>query len=207
MGQHSSILLSTAYLPPIEFFVRILHADEIFIEKEETYCKQSYRNRCEIYSANGKLVLTVPVIKPHGNHTQTKDIEIENSLKWQKEHWRTIISAYNQSPYFLFYRDVFEPFYSKKFCSLWDFNLTLVQTILEILKADKVITDTDSFEKIKAAGTTDYRKSINPKISSAMNFIPYRQVFSFRHGFLSNLSIIDLIFNTGPDTTEFLLKH
>jgi hypothetical protein len=184
-------LLPTAYLPSIIYIAECLRNDEIVIEIFETYTKQTIRNHCSIYGPNGRQKLSIPVVKVHGNHTLTKDIRLSSDHNWQPIHWRSIETAYNNSPFFLYYRDYFEPFYSKRFDFLLDFNTKLLEIIFMILRLEKEIEFTDHFEN----RLNDYHKFI---------FTPYTQVFSPKSGFLSNLSIIDLIFNLGPEALEYL---
>jgi hypothetical protein len=200
----NSVLVSTAYLPPIAYFLKVISAETIFIEKEENYLKQTYRNRCEIYTANGKLSLIIPVIKTNGNHTMIKDIKVDYSGKWQLQHWRAIVSAYNQSPYFLFYKDAIEPFYFKKFEYLIDFNTQLLKTILKFFKKNPEILFTNSFVKPDFNNSSDFRYQFNPNSISAIKNNLYAQVFGEKHGFLPNLSIIDLVFNLGPESLSYL---
>ena len=186
-----SILLPTAYLPPIAYMVECMHSERITIEAFETYKKQTSRNHCTIYGPNGKQRLSVPVIKVDGNHTLTKDIRISYSQNWQKVHWRSIETACNNSPFFLFYRDHLEPFYFKKFDFLLDFNAKLMEVLFNIFRIEKQIDFTDHFE--------------NPANIPINHFFPpYTQVFSVKSGFLPDLSIIDLLFNLGPETVEYL---
>jgi hypothetical protein len=205
----SQLLLSTAYLPPIAYFCNIISTDNIIIEHFETYPKQTYRNRCEIYSANGKHSLTIPVIKTNGNHTLTKDIELSYSTNWQKTHWRAIESAYNNSPFYLYFSDLFKPFYETKYKYLIDFNLQLLEVILSILKIDINIDFSLKYEK-QPAQSIDLRDAIHPKKISMLKFNDshsYTQVFQNKFGFISNLSIIDLLFNEGNFSKEYLLKN
>jgi hypothetical protein len=205
MSDISSILLSTAYLPPIEYFIWISKAKSILIEREEHYIKQTYRNRCEIYTANGKLSLTIPVIKTNGNHTRIKDIKIDYSEKWQQKHWRAIVSAYNQSPYFLYYNEGLEQFYTKKINYLIDYNSQLLNLILKFLKIEsKEINFTDKFIKMTGNEVADYRYKMSPKINPETKLISYTQVFGVKHGFFNNLSIIDLIFNMGGESKRYI---
>ncbi len=199
-----TVLFSTAYLPPIEYIAALINEDFISIEQEENYIKQTFRNRCEIYSANGKISLTIPVNKTKGNHTKTKDIEIDNSVKWQLNHWRALVSAYNHSPFFLFYAEVFEKFYFTKHKYLLDFNHLLLGETMKLLKLNPVIHYTENFEKEGDENLRDYRYSFNPKKTSASKMTFYRQVFTEKFGFIPNLSIVDLIFNTGSDSISYL---
>jgi len=187
------LIVPTAYLPPIAYLVECLHSAQITIEAFETYKKQTYRNHCLIYGPNSKQKLCVPVIKVNGNHTFTKDVRISYSQNWQKIHWRSIETAYNNSPFFLFYRDYFEPFYLKKFDFLLDFNIKLLEVLFMIFRVEKEIDCTDHFENL--SGTPNN-----------LFFPHYTQVFAAKSGFLPNLSIIDLLFNLGPDAIEYIEK-
>ncbi len=200
-----AILFSTAYLGPIEYFTYIINCDSILIEKEEHYIKQTYRNRCVIYTANGVQSLTIPVIKVNGNRTKIKDIKISYAEKWQLIHWRAISSAYSNSPYFLYYRDELEQFYFEKHKYLLDYNNRLFETILKILEWDIEIKFTQLYYEKIEKGMVDLRNEINPKKELKIQFNPYTQVFAEKFGFVSNLSIIDLIFNLGPESNEYLL--
>jgi hypothetical protein len=199
-----NILLTTAYLPPISWIARCLHSEKVFIEQFETYLKQTTRNRCRIYGPNGLQTLSIPVIRVNGNHTMTKDIRIVTSSPWQRLHWRSIETAYNNSPFFLYYKDEFEKVFEKHFDFLLDLNTTLLLVILGILRIEKKIGFTEDYLKIQA-GTDDQRESSKRKrAASEDSFPPYTQVFSPKHGFIADLSIIDLIFNLGPRATGYL---
>ena len=200
------ILIASAYLGPVEYFACITDANKVIIENYEHYVKQTYRNRCIIYTANGLQSLTIPVIKVNGNHTEIKDILIAYYEKWQLIHWRAIVSAYNHSPYFLYYKDMLEPFYFRKFRFLFEFNFQLLEEILGILDIDRQIMISDSFVLNPGSDITDLRSSFHPKIKSLKNFPSYIQVFGEKHGFMPNLSIIDLLFNEGPGAVDYLNK-
>jgi hypothetical protein len=198
------ILLNTAYLPPIAYINECLDHDRIIIEAYESYPKQTFRNHCVIAGPNGKQQLTIPVRKVNGNHTLTKDIRICNEQSWQKMHWRSIETAYNNSPFFLYYRDYFEPFFNKRYDFLLDLNTQLLETVFLILRAEMIVEATDNFEK-NPDGVIDYRNETDFKIAcTGFAFTPYTQVFENRYTFIPNLSIIDLIFNLGPEAGEYL---
>jgi hypothetical protein len=200
--EEKAILIPTSYLPPISYLSYCLPTQYVNIEVQETYPKQTIRNRSYIYGPNGLHILSIPVTKPFGNHTKTKEVRINNNLSWQKQHWRSIETAYNKSPFLLYYQDYFYPFYEQPVDFLVDFNEGIREKIFEILHIDKSISFTSSFVK-DPGNTRDLRKSFSGK--SAQPLIPeYHQVFADRHGFLSNLSILDLICNLGPDALPYL---
>ncbi|MBN1820552.1 MAG: WbqC family protein [Prolixibacteraceae bacterium] len=197
------VLLSTSYLPPIEYFSAINTSSEFYIEKHENFIKQSYRNRCMILGANEPIGIVIPVEKGRGGKKPIQDIKIYNHLPWQRNHWRTIFSAYNSSPFFEYYKDDFIPYFEKKWNFLFDLNNALLETILEILELPSEINFTESYEK-NPMGKKDLRNIISPKIKPDTKFKTYTQVFSEKSGFVRNLSVIDLIFNMGPESETFL---
>src|ERR1035438_4580712 len=138
-----SILVTTSYLPPVSFISACFGRQKIIIEGFETYTRQTFRNHCLIYGPNGIQQLSVPVSKVYGNHTRTRDIRIFHGSNWQKNHWRSIETAYNNSPFFLYYRDHFESFYVQKFDLLLDLNSELLKVIFSILGTEKEIGFTD----------------------------------------------------------------
>lgn len=198
--------MSTAYLPPIEYMAYLLTRENVIIEKEETYPKQTYRNRCCILTANGILNLSIPVSKPYGNNTKTKDVTIINSDRWFTNHWRTISSAYSGSPFFLYYKDEFQEFFTGSYNNLLEFNTKLTNELLTLIGINCKIVYSDSFLIPGQANLPlDARYSINPKKEvESKNFEEYTQVFSTKFNFIPNLSIIDLLFNLGPETRGYL---
>ncbi|MCD4790358.1 MAG: WbqC family protein [Bacteroidales bacterium] len=201
------ILLSSTYLGPVEYFVWLIQHNKAYIDKEEHYIKQTYRNRCLIYGANGMQSLSLPVIKVNGNHTKVKDIKISNSVQWQKTHWRSIVSAYNHSPFFLYYRDELEPFYTKTFKYLLDYNQKLLEMLFYLLDINIKIIYTEKFIEKDNYRFIDLRNRFSPKKENPDIVFPaYTQVFEVNHGFIPNLSIIDLLFNEGPNTVEYLKR-
>ncbi|MCF6170484.1 MAG: WbqC family protein [Bacteroidales bacterium] len=203
-SETQTVLLSTAYLPPLAYFHYLLKAEKVVIEQFETYPKQTFRNRCEILSANGKHSLSIPVIKVNGNHTLVKDVAILNEEKWQLKHRRAIEAAYRASPFFMYYVDGLEIFFRERFESLLQFNLELTRALCLMIGFEADISLSASYRK-DCATCTDLRAAISPKQPAALDGFPaYTQVFSDRHRFLPNLSIIDLLFNLGPETQGYL---
>ncbi|MDM8175021.1 MULTISPECIES: WbqC family protein [Olivibacter] len=194
------------YLAPIAAVSEMLSADgdEILVEKFEHFPKQTYRNRASIYSPNGKLDLIIPVRKGAKVHTVMKDVRISYESDWQRLHWMSLQTSYRRSAYFEFYEDDFAPFYEKKYEFLFDFNTDLTSMLLRLLKIRKALTFTTSYLD-NDAGIQDFRNRIHPKQTyQAKEFKPYFQVFEPKHGFLPNLSIVDLLFNQGPNSLNFL---
>jgi hypothetical protein len=192
------------YLPPIEYFSKILvHKENVLFENAENFQKQSYRNRATIHSPNGKLDLTVPVIKGSKSHTKVKDVRISYDFQWQRMHIMSLQTSYRSSAYFEFYENDFTLFYEKKWNFLFDYNEELTRLLLKLLKINSQINYTDSFEK-DYLNLADYRDSIHPKHNSPEQFKTYFQVFEERNGFFPNLSIVDLLFNQGPQSLKYL---
>lgn len=201
------ILLSTAYFAPIQYYSEILKADKVYIEQFENFIKQTYRNRCVIPGGNGPIQLIVPVVKGRGPKILIKDLRISYDTDWQRNQWRTIFSAYSSSPFFEYYKDDILPFFEKRDTFLLDFNLRIHDAICELLEIDNIAVLTSDFEKVPE-GTVNLRESISPKnkAQNNMQFQPkkYTQVFSEKLGFLPNLSILDLLFNEGPNSYSIL---
>ena len=195
----SEICLSVAYLAPVEYYSAIAKAETVFLESCESYIKQTYRNRCHIATANGKLALSIPVEKPAGEKTLTRDIRISEHNDWQIHHWRSIESAYNSTPFLEFYKDDLLPFYEKKWDFLWDFNGEIQTKVLELLDLQPDILLTKEYNTVLPQEVIDLRESIHPKKDNFIENKPYYQVFDQRFGFQPNLSIIDLLFNMGNE--------
>jgi hypothetical protein len=197
-------LLPMFYLPPVEYMVQLnTYKPDILIEKEEHFPKQTYRNRAHIYSPDGVLALTVPVTKGSKNHTKIKDVKISYDFEWQRLHWLSLQACYRRSAYFEYYEDDFSVFYNKKYDYLFDYNEQFLQFILKAIKLPLALKFTETYEPGYPA-LADFRDSIHPKKELAIEQKPYYQVFEERNGFLKNLSIIDLLFNQGPHTLNYL---
>jgi hypothetical protein len=198
-----TIYISSAYLPPVEYFSRILNADIILVEREENYHKQTYRNRCCILSERGIQILTVPVYLGSFHKIPIKEIRIDYSKRWQQIHLGAIASSYGSSPFFEFYFEDFERIIMEKYELLIDINSRLTDAALKILGLNKSPCFTTSFIP-PAKMKNDFRYTISPKNKSALASKEYTQVFNRNKEFIVGLSIIDLIFNTGPEAVNYL---
>lgn len=205
MNKKNPVVLSTAYLPPIAWFA-LLEQHEVWLEAHETYPKQTFRNRTEIYSEKGRMALSIPVNRPGGNRTPIGEVQIFNEEKWYLRHWRAIQSAYEASPYFLYYKDDLLDFYRGEIDNLFEFNYQLINVLSKLMGIETKMNLTTTFEKNPANGT-DLRQLIHPKRKMENVIFPsYIQVFIDRHGFIPNLSILDLLFNMGPESKDYLKK-
>ncbi len=205
MRSGDPILLPLTYLGPVSYFAAILRAGRVTFELHEHYIKQTCRNRCTIMSANGVLNLIIPVVKVNGNHTAMKDMQISNQGKWQLMHWRAIAAAYSNSPFFLYYREDFEPFFRGRPHLLSDFSASLTNVVLGLLGIDEEMDYTEGYEKNAESGIADLRNTFGAGERRLFHFPEYPQVFDDRHGFQADLSVIDLLFNLGPDARHYLM--
>jgi len=210
MTAHNGVLLSTAYFAPVKYFSKLAIYPEVFIEQHENFIKQTYRNRTVILGANGPVSLIVPVEKGREQKIRIKDLRISYDEEWQRTHWRTIFSAYNSSPFFEYYADDLEPFFRKKYDFLFDLNQQITKSLLEILEIEVDLNLTEDFEQIPEK-YLNYREKISPKAHRNVDdphFVAqdYTQVFTEKFGFISDLSILDLLFNEGPSAHSVLLN-
>lgn len=204
-----TVFLSSAYLAPIEYYTKLLAYDKIYIEQYDHYIKQTYRNRCTIAAPDGELALSIPTVKPDTLKCPMRDIRISDHGNWRHLHWNAIESAYNHTPFFEYYKDDFRPFYEKRYEFLADFNEELCHLICSLIDMQPHMERTQEYHIEFASDETDFRERIHPKKDfhledTAFFPQPYYQVFQEKLGFLPNLSIIDLLFNMGPESLLIL---
>ena len=203
------ILLSTAYLPPVQYLSKFL-SGSILIENDENYIKQTYRNRCIIAGPNGLQTLVVPVKRGSFHKTHIRDIEIEQDLPWINNHLTTLRTAYQHSPFYEYYIDYLRPAFTEKTRFLLDLNTHLLEIILQLTGISARFSFTGKYYATVTKGEIwDYRETIHPKKvldDPLFEPVPYHQVFDDRYPFQPNLSIIDLLFNEGPESLSILRK-
>ena len=197
------IVLHPTYFPNLAHFVAMVNAEEIVFEMNDNFLKQTYRNRTYIYGANGKLGLNIPVVHSQKNRQKYRDVKVYNQDKWQSLHWKSILSAYRTSPFFEYYEDELQHLFTEKVDFLLDYNLKCLEAICECLQLELNTTRTETFEKI-IEDKADFRHLVNAKKEPFYTFEEYTQVFSNKHGFIPNLSILDLLFNEGPNALNYL---
>lgn len=198
------VLLPMFYMPPVEYFAQLVqNRPDVLIDREEHFPKQTYRNRAHVYSPDGVLDLVVPVVKGSKVHTPVKDVRISYDFRWQRLHWMSLQGCYRRSAYFEFYEDQFAPFYENEEKFLFDYNQKLLELILKLTRINIDLKYTETYER-EYPGIKDLRMDFSAKKESGFEQKPYFQVFEDRHGFQKNLSIIDLLFNQGPQALNYL---
>jgi hypothetical protein len=204
----NNICLSTAYLAPVEYYAQIANADTVLLEGCDYYQKQTYRNRCRIAAANGSISLTIPVERGCEEKILIRDVRISEHSDWQLNHWRSIESAYNSTPFFEYYKDDLLPFYEKKWIFLFDLNQQIQVKLMELLDLNKFIQVTQEYKNKMDSDILDLRETIHPKKENQLfNCKPYYQVFEQKFNFQPNLSIIDLLFNMGNESIFSLIHN
>ena len=207
--ENTQAILATSYFAPIQYYCKLIQYDKVLIEQWENYSKQSYRNRCNIYGANGVLPLSIPVVKATSKKILTRDVKISYDTNWQKLHLKGIESAYKSSPFYEYYIDDLERFFNQKWDNLLEFNMEIQQEICSMLEIEPNVELTSDYVEIGNENIDDYRDGIHPKASkNKMDLLfkpsPYTQVFGEKHGFQANLSILDVVFNLGPEGLTYL---
>ncbi|UOU98390.1 WbqC family protein [Chryseobacterium daecheongense] len=196
-----NVLLPVFYLPPISWFSVFLNPENnIVLEQFESFPKQTYRNRANIFGANGKLSLIIPI--SHNGKRELKDIEISESEDWRKLHWKSIQTAYQSSPYFEYYEDKIRKIFDIDERNLINFNLKGLEIIQQILKTEKA--HSLNVEYIKNPEEINFRERFSAKIPSEFEMEEYYQTFSDKLGFLKDLSVLDLICNKGPESLTYI---
>ncbi|HQU58769.1 MAG TPA: WbqC family protein [Saprospiraceae bacterium] len=209
MLQTKSVLLELHYFPCIQYFSKLAHYPSIHIEQQEHYQKGSFRNRCLIAGANGPLRLSIPLQQGKNEQQGIREVRIAYKEPWRQQHWSSIRSAYGNAPFFDYFADRLRPFFELRYDFLFDLCWELLQTLAELIQIDGNLMLTEQYHSQAGAGWMDLRNSIHPKPHRStpdQNFYPapYPQVFEEKHGFLTNLSILDLLFCTGPEAAIVL---
>ena len=204
----NKVILTSAYLAPVQYYTKLYAAPRVIEERFDHYVKQTYRNRCLIAGPNGVQALTLPIEHTEILKPVTRDIRLSDHGNWRHLHWNALLSSYDKSPYFEYYADDIRPFYEKRYDYLVDFNEGLRETVCDLLDLHPNIELTKSYADAEILGVDDFRENIRPKVDFSLDksFFPvsYYQVFSQRTGFLPNLSILDLLFNMGPESRLIL---
>ncbi len=197
-----TLILHPTYFSPIAHYIALANNTNLIFEVQDNYQKQTYRTRCSIYGANGKQMLTVPIQHPV-QRKLTKDIQIDDSFAWQKQHIKSLQSAYRSSPFFEYYEDDILTLFDKKEKFLLDFNFQAQETIAELLPLEFSFSKTEAYNKVYNE-LEDLRFLADAKSQRHYGLAEYIQVFSDKHGFIENLSILDLLFMEGPNALNYL---
>lgn len=197
------ILVHPTYFPSIVQMVAVCKAEAIYFEKEDNYQKQTYRNRAYIAHTNGKLLLNVPIKhSKNGERQLYKEVQPEDSFPWQSQHWKSLQTAYRTSPFFEFYEDDIAPLFQQEVSNLYNHNIQIFNLVCELIGITPNIFFTEEY--FREPSQHDLRYLVVAKKEKTYPLTPYRQVLEAHHPFLSNLSILDLLFNEGPNTLEYL---
>jgi hypothetical protein len=200
------LILHPTFFAPIIQYVALASDEPVVFEMWDNFQKQTYRNRCYICGANGKQLLSVPVVHAHGKGRQkTRDVRIDNSFRWQVNMLRSLEASYRSSPFFEFYEDDIRPIFEKKQDFLLDLNLASIEVVNECLGLDTEYLFTEKYQM--DGHENDFRYLVNAKSRQVFEMDSYTQVFESKHGFLGNLSVLDLLFNEGTNALHYLEKH
>ncbi len=197
------MLIQPTYFPNIETFQHLMKAENIIFEVQDYYQKQTYRTRCNIYSANGLLSMNIPIKHQKMERQYTKEVKIENEFPWQKNHFKTLQNAYRSSPFFEYYEDDIQKIYQSQEIYLIDFLFKTLELSYKLLQTPLAYSKTEVYHK-HYVDIEDIRYLLEAKVATKKEFSVYAQVFESKHGFLANLSILDLLFNEGPQARVLL---
>ncbi|MGY6650387.1 WbqC family protein [Wenyingzhuangia sp. IMCC45574] len=200
-----NIVLIPAYFAPIAHYAAILQSDSILFEVMDNFEKQTYRSRCYVFAANGKLLLNVPVLHKKGTKVLTTKTQISYAEDWQSQHLKSLQSAYRSSPFFEFYQDDLSSIFTTQYKTLGELHTACHNFVMDALLETKKTTTTEIYNR-EYSTITDFRKLTNTKKEPLLNFPTYTQVFDDKHGFMTNLSILDLLFMEGPAAAIYLEK-
>ncbi len=201
----NQILIEAQYIGSCSYWANLLKVDRIYLDSHEHYAKRSYRNRAHILGANGLLRLSIPLASGKHQHSAMKDVRITYNEPWQKLHWQSFTSAYRRSPFFEFYEDAFASFYRDQFQFLFEYNIALMKVIAKILRTELPIVITDVYSAVPPEGIRDLRNLIIPgRVYTPLP--PYTQVFSDRFDFINDLSVLDVLFNLGNNSKNYLTQ-
>ncbi len=201
-------ILSSTYFGPVQWYSKLASGQPCIIDTHEHYVKQTYRNRCIIATTAGTQALTVPIERAGTGKCAVVDIRISDHGQWRHLHWNALVSAYGESPFFEFYADDLRPFFEKRWEWLADYNEAITHTLCDLLGIEPSISHTEAYADAEALGACDLREAIQPKHPAEDNAFtprPYYQVYAAKHGFQPNLSILDLLFNEGPEAPLYLI--
>ena len=197
-----NIIIHPTYFPSISHYIAMLQADLVTLEMEDNFQKQTNRNRMYIYSPNSVQLLNIPVKHSIDKHQKYKDVRIENDFGWQKNHFKSLEAAYRTSPFFEYFEDDFRPLFEKKHEFLMDLNLETFELVNDALGVQFSIEKTDEYFH-EVTNLKDFRSLANGK-KDTTQIEEYTQVFNEKHGFINNLSILDLLFNEGRYAVDYL---
>ena len=201
----NNILIHPGYFPSISHFVAIAQSDLVTFEMDDNFQKQTNRNRMYIYSPNGIQLLNIPIKHTREGHQKTKEVRIEDAFDWQKQHFKSLEAAYRTSPFFEYFEDDIRPIFERKHTFLMDLNFETLAVVSKCLGLEFDYNETTEYFH-EVSDKTDLRSLINGKKDTSL-FTPYTQVFEEKHGFLNNLSILDLLFNEGRYALDYLKKQ
>lgn len=202
----NAVLIESQYIGSCSYWNLLLNSNEIYIDQHEHYVRRSYRNRAHILGANGLLRLSIPLEHGKSQHAAMKDVHISYNERWQDLHWHSFTSAYRRSPFFEYYEDYFRKFYEDKFELLSDYNFQLMQTIATILNVELPVQFTNKYYTKDTFSGTDLRSHFSPNKQTALDFVSYPQVFNDRFPFEKDLCVLDVLFNVGTRSKEYLLN-